>query len=150
MLHNCAVGFNAYKATPDSPCKRWYDKYICTDCTTFNEYGCPVYKRPTARDLNVVPHNRSMLLDWRGHVNAEYASSVKSCLYLYSYLFKGTKKDYVIAANNSDENENETEEEIYLNGRFLCSMDAMNRALGYHTYPQQQPSAVSIAVKSQE
>ena len=91
-----------------------------------------------------------MLLDWRGHVNAEYASSVKSCLYLYSYLFKGTKKDYIIAANDSGENEDETEEEIYLNGRFLCSMDAMNRALGYHTYPPQQPSAVSIAVKSKE
>ena len=29
-------------------------------------------------------------------------------------------------------------------------MDAMNRVLGYHTYPPQQPSAVSIAVKSKE
>ena len=60
QLHKCAVGFNARKASPDSPCKRWYDKNICTDCTTFNEYGYPVYKRPTDRDLNLVPHNRNM------------------------------------------------------------------------------------------
>jgi hypothetical protein len=36
---------------------------------------------------------------------------------------------------------------LYLNGRFLCSMDTMWRILGYQTYPASNPTVVTIKVK---
>ena len=149
MLHKCVVSkINGCKQNAYVNCKNKYDTNKESEATVFGELGYPVYKRCTDKDLKVVPHNRSMLLDWRGHINCEYATSVKSCLYLYSYLFKGIKKKSIVA-KKVVKNPNETidEHEIYLNGRFLCAMDAMTRALGYPNYPKQEPSTVTIAVK---
>ena len=150
LLHTCAVGSNACKQKDTDFCKRRFDRFVRSGSTTFNKDGYPEYRRPNECDLKVVGHNRSMLLDWRGHVNVEFATSVKSCLYLYSYLFKGCKKDYVIATKEKEENEEESEESIYLNGRFLCAMDAMGRALGFQTYPKQEPSTVSVSIKTKQ
>jgi hypothetical protein len=149
QLHTCAVGCNACKQKETDNCKRRFDRFTIGENTVFNKDGYPEYRRPKLCDLRVVGHNRSMLLDWRGHVNVEFATSVKSCLYLYSYLFKGCKKDYVIATEEHEsDDEKESEEMIYLNGRFLCAMDAMGRALGFHTYPKQEPSVVSVSIKT--
>ena len=149
QLHTCAVGTNACKQNDTDFCKRHFDRFTICEQTTFNKDGYPEYRRPKVTDLRVVGHNRSMILDWRGHVNVEFATSVKSCLYLYSYLYKGCKKDYVIAAKEKDdEDEDESEEMIYLNGRFLCAMDAMSRALGFHTYPKPEPTVVCVSVKT--
>jgi Helitron helicase-like domain at N-terminus len=147
QIHTCAVGVNACKQKETDFCKRRFDRFSVSESTTFNKDGYPEYRRPNVCDLKVVGHNRCMLLDWRGHVNVEFATSVKSCLYLYSYLYKGCKKDYVIATEENAEDEKESEEMIYLNGRFLCAMDAMGRALGFPTYPKQEPSTVSVSIK---
>jgi hypothetical protein len=40
--------------------------------------------------------------------------------------------------------------EMYLNGRFLCSMDAMFRILGFKTYPATTPTVRVIKVKTME
>jgi hypothetical protein len=56
----------------------------------------------------------------------------------------------IATKDDEDEEEKESEEEIYLNGRFLCAMDAMSRALGFHTYPKQEPSTVSVAIKTKK
>jgi hypothetical protein len=85
-LHTCAVASNGCKQKEEDACKRHFDRFTTCDGTTFNKDGYPEYRRPNECDLKVVGHNRSMLLDWRGHVNVEFATSVKSCLYLYSYL----------------------------------------------------------------
>jgi hypothetical protein len=37
---------------------------------------------------------------------------------------------------------------LYLKGRFLCSMDATWRALGFHTYPASSPSVTTIKIKT--
>jgi hypothetical protein len=148
LLHACAVAINGCMQHENDVCKRRYGTFVVSNKTQFNKYGYPEYRRPKQSDLKVVGHNRSMILDWRGHANCEFATSVKSCLYLYSYLFKGCKKDYVIATEEKDDGEEESEESIYLNGRFLCAMDAMGRALGFPTYPSQEPSTVSVAIKT--
>jgi hypothetical protein len=36
---------------------------------------------------------------------------------------------------------------LYIRGRFLCSMDAVWRTLGYHTYPATDPSVITIKCK---
>ena len=148
MLHKCSDAENGC-ILDNGKCKRNYDSFVENDATSYNEKGYPLYKRPFERDLKVVPHNVFMILDWCGHVCVEYATSVKSCLYLYSYLFKGTRKDKVVGTvnNNNDEDDIVNENQIYINGRFLCSMDATGRVLGYCNYPKQTPNTVCIAVK---
>jgi hypothetical protein len=148
MLHHCADAVNGC-LDKNGNCKRQYGTFVENDATSFNEYGYPIYKRPNNKDLRVVPHNMFMLLDWCGHVCVEYATSVKSCLYLYGYLFKGTKKDKGIGTQIEDDigDDRINENEIYLNGRFLCAMDAMGRVLGYCNYPKQTPSTICVAVK---
>ena len=151
QLHKCAVAENGCKATPDSACKRHFDRFIENDRTTFDEYGRPVYRRPTRRDLNVVGHNQFMLVDWGAHHNVESAVSVLSILYLYNYLFKGNKKVIGRAMRDPDRDAEDTidEIEVYLKGRLLCAHDCTNRALGYETYPATQPSVATIAVKTE-
>ena len=49
-------------------------------------------KRRSEEDLNVVPFNPDILIDWNGHINVEYSQSIARVLYTYSYLYKGPKK----------------------------------------------------------
>ena len=67
----------------------------------------------------------------------EYATSVKLCLYLYNYFFKGTKKNKVIGViyDDDDENRNKIHNIYCIYGRYLCSMDAFGRVLRYCNYP---------------
>jgi hypothetical protein len=37
---------------------------------------------------------------------------------------------------------------LYLDGRYLCAMDAMWRILGYHTYPAPCPSVQTVKIKT--
>ena len=152
-LHTCAVAENGCKNTPMSPCKRHFDKFVPNNRTTFDDRGRPVYRRPLDRDLKVVGHNPFILIDWGAHHNVESSTSVLSILYLYNYLFKGNKK-VVARALLDPEHENEGVEaideiEIYVKGRLLCAHDAVNRGLGYETYPASQPSVSTIAVKTE-
>jgi hypothetical protein len=48
--------------------------------------------------------------------------------------------------NAEDIHEND-EINLYLRGRYLCSMDAMWRCLGYQTYPSPTPSVTTVHVK---
>jgi hypothetical protein len=38
---------------------------------------------------------------------------------------------------------------LYLDARYMCSMDAMWRILGYHTYPASTPSVQTIKIKTE-
>jgi hypothetical protein len=48
---------------------------------------------------------------------------------------------------NADDIHKNDEINLYLRGRYLCSMDAMWRCLGYQTYPAPNPSVTTITVK---
>jgi hypothetical protein len=39
---------------------------------------------------------------------------------------------------------------LYVRGRFLCSMDAVWRTLGYHTYPATEPGVITVKCKLPE
>ena len=94
-------------------------------------------------DKMVVPYNAKMMLDWEGHCNLEYAASSKCLLYLYKYLYKGPGKVKVDIYSKSPESD------IYLRGRFICSLDAIWRILGYQTYPSSKPKVRVIKVKDE-
>ena len=151
-LHKCSTAENGCKKTPMSACKRHFDKFVPNDRTTFDDRGRPVYRRPKDTDLRVVGHNPFILVDWGAHHNVESSTSVLSILYLYNYLFKGNKKVVARALLDPEaHNEEEAVDEIdlYVKGRLLCAHDAVNRGLGYETYPASQPSVATIAVKTE-
>lgn len=70
-------------------------------------------------------------------------------LYLYKYLYKGATKVKFRLKNADDVNDSD-EITLYLRGRYLCSMDAMWRTLGFNTYPASDPPVITIKVKLEE
>ena len=149
MIHKCSTAINGCKNSTTCKCKRGYDDTLIQSETTFDDRGFPVYKRDYDCDLDVVPHNKFLLLDWNGHANVEYAGNSQCVLYLYKYLYKGAKK-VKLRLTNVDEVSDNDEITLYLRGRFLCAMDAMWRTLGYHTYPSSSPGVQTITVKMPE
>ena len=110
------------------------------------------------QDKRVVSHNPEMLLNWDAHLNVEYSATVERLLYLFKYLYKGVKavrlkiskeKQEDDGNNNNDNNNHDNDNEItkYLHGKVLCSMDAVSRILGFHTYPSPNPSVKVIKPK---
>ena len=91
MIHHCAVAVNGCKKSADAQCKRHYSDTSPPVLETYFKNGYPVYRRRHDKDRRVVPHNREILLDWDGHANLEFVTSTKSVMYLYKYLYKGSK-----------------------------------------------------------
>ncbi len=65
------------------------------------------------------------------------------------YLYKGSKKAK-IKVTNIDDVDPKDEILLYIRGRYLCSMDAMWRALRYQTYPSPNPTVNLIKAKLPE
>ena len=122
---------------------------VCQPSTTFSRQGYPQYRRDRQEDLRVCQHHRASLEDWDGHVFVEFAGTDKCTMYLYKYVYKGASKVKLRLTNAEDVREDD-EINLYLRGRYLCSMDAMWRTLGYQTYPSPKPSVLSLDVKLPE
>ena len=149
MIHKCFSESNGGCKNEKNICSKGFDRNIVADKTTFDEKGFPQYKRPTVKSLSVVPHNRGLLLDWNGHANVEFAGSTYTVIYLYKYLFKGSNKVKLRLTNADDINDND-EINLYLRGRYLCSMDCYWRILGHETYPSPSPSVRIIKIVSEQ
>jgi hypothetical protein len=150
MLHRCAAAVNGCKKVATDNCKHGYSRTEPEPDTFMDGRGYWHYRRRTERDLCVVPHNDLTTIDWDGHLNVEYSGTVQRVLYLFKYLFKGVKKQSITITNNEqqhDEQKEDNEVELYLKARVLCSMDAVWRTLGFHTYPKSYPSVQTISVK---
>ena len=136
------------------PC-RGYSNTELRPTVEFNDHGFPIYARPTIADLTVVPHNRDMLLDWKGHCNVEFTTLTYTCCYLYKYLFKGNKKTKVsfLQTNKQgnsaavDADADADEKKAYIMGRVTCAMSAFWTFLGYQTYPATEPTVYLLDVK---
>jgi hypothetical protein len=154
MLHRCAVAINGCKKAHTDLCKHGYSRTEPEPETLVDARGYWHYRRRTQQDLNVVPHNDITTIDWGGHLNVEYSGTVQRVLYLFKYLYKGVKKQSVSISNDNNvqplpggEQREENEIELYLKARVLCSMDAVWRTFGFHTYPKSFPSVRAIKVK---
>jgi len=149
MIHKCFPECNGGCKNDKNICSKGYDSNILTNTTKFDDKGFPQYKRPTIKSLYVVPHHRELLKDWNGHANVEYAGSTYTVIYLYKYLFKGSKKVKLRLTNADDVNDKD-EIKLYLRGRYLCSMDCYWRILGHETYPAPTPSVRIVKVISEQ
>ena len=149
MMHKCFAETNGGCLSGKNVCSKGFDKNIVNDKTTFDSKGFPQYKRPTTKSIYVVPHNKLLLKDWNGHANVEFAGSTYTVIYLYKYLFKGSKK-VKMRLDNADDIPNDDEISLYLRGRYLCSMDCYWRILGHETYPASSPSVRIVKVISEE
>jgi hypothetical protein len=72
--------------------------------------------------------------------------------YLRTFLSynAGQKKVHVHVASAAGEPQRQCRDEIklYLDGRYLCAMDAMWRILGYQTYPSCEPTVQTVKIKT--
>ena len=111
----------------DGRCKRGYDAMPILQRSMLNDLGFPNYKRLFDHDLNIVPHNRGMMMDWDAHFNVEYCGSTYAVLYLYKYLFKGSHKLKVTFNARGAPDPLHPRDEIghYIRGRKLSSMECM-------------------------
>ena len=149
MIHKCFPECNGGCLNEKNVCSKGFDKNIITNKTLFDEKGFPQYKRPTVKSIYVVPHNKQLLKDWNGHANVEFAGSAYTVIYLYKYLFKGSKK-VKLQLTNADDVNNNNEIKLYIRGRYLCSMECYWRILGYETYPSPSPSVRIIKIVSEQ
>jgi hypothetical protein len=147
MIHSCHKGHNGC-LKDDNTCKLGYNKLIIQK-TTLDAKGYPSYKRPTTEDLQIVPYNKEILLDWNAHSNVEYCGTTYTVVYLYKYFFKGNKK-VKINLNNTDDVNPKDEIKLYLRGRMICSMDAMWQIYGFQNYPASTPSVTILKIKLPE
>ena len=116
-----------------------------------NAKGYPKYRRRKPEDFMVVPHNRLILLHWGGHACLEFSGSTYCVLYLYDYLYKGSKKVQVnFNVPIANELHPKDEQGQYIRGRKLNSMECMWRGLGYHTYPATNPKVYTLKVQLQD
>jgi hypothetical protein len=142
LVHNCSEGVNGCK-DGNGHCKKGFMNTVICERTTFDGRGHAKYKRLKEEDLRVVPHNRKAAIDWDGHIYFDWCMNSYTVFYLYKYLFKGSKK-VKFRLENADDVDDSDEITLYLRGRYLCSMDAMWRVLGYHTYPSPTPKVRTI------
>lgn len=148
MLHKCSNGPNGCM-NEDGSCDARFDRTVCSNSSFIDDKGYPQYKRPLERDLMVVAHIRSMLEDWDGHANVEYCGSCATIIYLYKYLFKGSKKER-FRLKNADDVADDDEIAQYLRARVMTSSDCMWRLLGYQTYPASNPQVMIVKLTSQK
>jgi hypothetical protein len=114
---------------------------IC-EHSTLRADGKIIYCRYNDADLMIGPHCLPMLRDWDGHCYVDVCN-VETVIYLYKYLFKGSKKSK-FRLEGADDISDKDEIALHVRGRYLCSMDCMWRTLGYCTYPAPQPSVITI------
>jgi len=93
MIHTCANAINGCKSKPDDICRRGYKRNEIISESQIDHKGFLVYRRRNDDDFKVVPHNPECLLDWDAHLNVEFSGTVNHILYMFKYLYKGTKKE---------------------------------------------------------
>lgn len=144
MLHKCSD----YCCSPSTGgvCRKKYGRNEIIESNSVDNRGFPVHKRLSVADCNIVPTHDLMILDWEGHINHEPAAQRFTVLYLFKYLFKGSKKESIEIRKSR--NIDEIKEYAY--GKMLSASDAAWRLLGFQNCPKSVPSSVLIKVKSED
>ncbi|XP_019185982.1 PREDICTED: uncharacterized protein LOC109180727 [Ipomoea nil] len=138
------------RAQLNSPCmakgkctKHFPKKFV--NVSNFDDDGYPIYRRRdngrsvVRNGINldnryVVPHNRHLLLKYRGHINVEWCNQSRSINYLFKYVNKG--HDRVTAEfyrSNSEGDEPQVIEEIsmYYDCRYISPCEAAWRLFSF-------------------
>ena len=73
---------------------------------------------------SVVPYNPYLSKKYNAHINVEICSSIRSCKYLYKYVYKGPDMASVAIEVQSSESDQEKRKDVdeinkYVNSRFM-------------------------------
>jgi hypothetical protein len=151
-VHHCAVALNGCKKESTDRCNRGYDRTDAIPETSIDlDKRIPiVYRRRNVNtDLNIVPYNLEILMDWGSHLNLEYCGgSPLSALYLYNYCFKGASRRERIEITSEQEDDSQDEIKLFIYGRVMCSMAAVWRLYGYQDYPASHPAVTVFKVRT--
>ncbi len=85
----------------DGRCTKGFHNTVVTSNSFVKPNERVVYKRRQESDLLIVPHNSKILQDWDGHAHLDVCSA-ETVIYLYKYLYKGSKKDKLKLTNADD------------------------------------------------
>ena len=99
----------------------------------------------------VVPYNPYLSKKYNAHINVEICSSIKSCKYLYKYVYKGPDMALVaIESEGNYEGSNRNVDEIdkFVNSRFITANESFWRICGFDVHGQ-DPSIQWLAVHEQ-
>jgi hypothetical protein len=152
MKHTCYGNvddsLHATCLNKDGMCKKGFDGMVLNENQpSFDAKGFPTYGRKENEDLHIVSYEMNMLMDANCHCNVEWCGSNYTCVYLYKYIFKGSKKER-FRLKNADDILDDDEKNLYLRARMICSMDAAWRVMGYHTYPSSNPTVTLVKVQT--
>lgn len=131
MKHHCSNSVNGC-LNHQGRCTKGFHDTVISDTSFVKPNGRVVYRRRNETDLLIVPHNTDILNDWDGHAYLDVCST-ETVIYLYKYLYKGSKKDK-LKLSNADDIRDDDELNLYFRARILSSMDATWRTFGFQTY----------------
>ena len=85
----------------------------------------------------VFPYNPYLSKKYNAHINVEICSSIKSCRYLYKYVYKGPDTASVaIVSEDTDEVREKNVDEIdnFVNSRFVTGTESFWRICGFDVH----------------
>ena len=94
----------------------------------------------------VVPYNPYLSTKYNAHINVEICSSIKSCKYLYKYVYKGPDMASVgVQVQDKADGKNIDEIEKFVNSRFITTSESFWRICGFDVHSR-DPSIQRLAV----
>jgi hypothetical protein len=138
----------------DGRCSRQYPRRFLENTLDDND-GYPQYRRRdtglfplgTGFQVNnrwVVPYNRALLAKYNAHINVEVCGTIYAVKYLHKYIHKGGDRAEVEYTPNPTESldagaaappqvpvSNDDEIQLYLEGRYISTSEAVWRIFGF-------------------
>ena len=159
MMHGpCGTSNPKSPCMEDDKCTKKFPKEFVEK--TFAGDGYPHYRRRndgksiTKNSISldnrwVVPYNPYLSKKCNAHTNVEICTSIKSCKYLYKYVYKGP---YIasVAIELQDVSQQENPKEIdeinkYVKSRFMTASEGYWRIMGFDVHGR-EPSIQQFAV----
>ena len=158
MMHGpCGTSNPNSPCMEDGKCTKQFPKDFVEK--TFAGDGYPHYRRRNdgksvikngipLDNRYVVPYNPYLSKKYNAHINVEICSSVKTCKYLYKYVYKGPDMASVAIEAESSESQQAKSKEVdeinkYLNCRFMTASEGYWRILGFDVHGR-EPSIQNL------
>ena len=93
---------------------------------------------------HVLPYSPYLSRKYNAHINVEICSCIKSCKYLYKYVYKGSDMASVIIqseGNNDGNQKNVDEIEKFIKSRFSTTSESYWRICGFYVMAEIQVSS---------
>ncbi|XP_031111748.1 uncharacterized protein LOC116015711 [Ipomoea triloba] len=128
-------------------CSKHFPKNF-VETSSLDSHGYPIYRRRDNGNIIfkggiqmdnrfVVPHNRYLLMKYRGHINVEWCNQSRSIKYLFKYVNKGNDRvtaHFYKTAGDEDCNEVIDEINMYYDCRYISPCEAAWRIFGYDVH----------------